>query len=136
MKYRKLARESAVVFTLLACALLALPGAAPEAREPDRWLEARSPHVVVISNAGEEHARAVSEQFERVRALLRRVLTNAHINPRDPVVVPAVSKRTQASGTAAVILGAEGAAHGRTADSDASLSGPHEGSGRTNPGSG
>ncbi|MDO8794536.1 MAG: DUF1570 domain-containing protein, partial [Vicinamibacterales bacterium] len=74
-----------------ALALLALLGSTLQARQPDRWLEVRSPHFVVISNAGEEHARGVSQQFEHVRALLRRVLTNARVDPRDPVVVLAVN---------------------------------------------
>ena len=58
MKYRKLA---------VALALLALPGSAPGGTKPDRWLEVRSPHFVVISNAGEEQARDVSQEFERDR---------------------------------------------------------------------
>jgi tetratricopeptide (TPR) repeat protein len=85
MKYRILTGE------LLVLALLGLPRSAPAATEPDRWLEVRSPHFVVISNASEEQARGVSQQFERVRALFRRVLTSARIDPRDPVVVLAVN---------------------------------------------
>lgn len=86
----------AVVFTLLTLALLALPGPAQGATRPDRWLEARSPHFVVISNGGEEQARRVSRQFERVRALLRGALASGRDDlrddPRDPVVVLAVNK--------------------------------------------
>lgn len=79
---------------LLALALLALPSPAQGATRPDRWLEVRSPHFVVISNGGEEQARRVSRQFERVRALLRRALASGRDDlsddPRDPVVVLAV----------------------------------------------
>jgi tetratricopeptide (TPR) repeat protein len=86
MRYRKLA---AVVFTLLA--VVALPGPAPGAEEPERWLEVRSSHFVVVSNADEERTRSVSRQFERARALLRGVFRNARVDPRDPVVVLAVT---------------------------------------------
>ena len=83
--------RAAGVSTLVALALLALAWPAPGATEPDRWLEVRSPHFVVISNAGEKRARSVSRQFERVRALLRGVLKDARVDPRDPVVVLAVN---------------------------------------------
>jgi tetratricopeptide (TPR) repeat protein len=86
-------RRAAVVLTLLA--LVALVAPASEAREQEPWLEVRSSHFVVISDAGEEHARLVSLQFERVRALLRSVLPNAHIDPRDPIVVLAVNGERQ-----------------------------------------
>ncbi len=88
MTYRKLA---AAAFTLVVLALFALPGPALAARQPNRWLEVRSPHFVVISNAGEEETRRVSLEFERVRTMLRRALTNTHVDPRQPVVVLAVN---------------------------------------------
>jgi hypothetical protein len=78
MKYRKPAGESAVVLTLLALALLALPGSAPGAREPDRWLEALSPHVVVISNV----LRVDAPDRERSRRVLHEyvhLLTHANV---------------------------------------------------------
>ena len=86
---------------LLALALLALPSPAQGATRPDRWLEVRSPHFVVIANGGEEQARRVSGQFERVRTLLRRALgsgradlrDDARDDPRDPVVVLAVNSQ-------------------------------------------
>jgi tetratricopeptide (TPR) repeat protein len=85
MKKRK---PAAAVFTLLA--LLARPWPAPGATQRDRWFEVRSPHFVVISNAGEKQARSVAQEFERVRALLRGLLGNARVETRDPVVVLAV----------------------------------------------
>ena len=75
---------------LIALALLALPGSVREARQPDRWLEARSRHFVVISNAGEKQARRVSLEFERVRTMLQRALTDAPVDVGQPVVVLAV----------------------------------------------
>ena len=71
-------------------ALFALPGSALEARRRDGWLEARSRHFVVFSNAGEEQARRVSQEFECVRRMLQRALTNAPVDVGQPVVVLAV----------------------------------------------
>jgi tetratricopeptide (TPR) repeat protein len=65
--------------------------AVPRAQPRDRWLELQSPHFVVVSNAGEEKARQVSEEFERVRSVLH-ALTRAGIeDARQPVVVLAVA---------------------------------------------
>ena len=78
------------VSILVALALLAQPGSVREARQPDRRLEARRRDFVVISNVGEEQARRVSQQFERVRTVLQPALMNAPVDVGQPVVVLAV----------------------------------------------
>jgi tetratricopeptide (TPR) repeat protein len=65
-------------------------GSALAAPKTSSWLEARSPHFVVVSNAGEEQARHVVLDFERVRTMLSRVLAGATVDVRQPVVVLAV----------------------------------------------
>lgn len=61
-----------------------------QSKRPDRWLELRSPHFVVVSNAGEEETRSVLWDLERARSVFRRVLTDARIDSHRPPVVLAV----------------------------------------------
>jgi tetratricopeptide (TPR) repeat protein len=70
---------------------LALSVPALAAPKADAWLEARSPHFVVVSSAGEEQTRRVALDFEGVRAMLSRVFADAGLDLREPVVVLAVS---------------------------------------------
>jgi len=44
------------------------------ARADPQWAAARTPHFLVVSNAGEQRARLVAHQFEQLRALLQSVL--------------------------------------------------------------
>ena len=45
----------------------------------DDWLEIRSPHFRVISNAGEKRGREVALRFEDVRSLFARALPDARV---------------------------------------------------------
>lgn len=56
----------------------------------DTWVEVRSPHFVVISNAGEKRARNTAWQFEQVQALLRRLWPWATGSFDRPLLVYAV----------------------------------------------
>lgn len=49
----------------------------------DKWIEARSPNFIVVSNAGDFQARKVAKQFEQIRAAFRESLpyANAHSSP-------------------------------------------------------
>jgi tetratricopeptide (TPR) repeat protein len=60
------------------------------AAEPNNWVEARGRHFTVVSNAGEEQARATALQFEHVRTTLARVIGGAQVDVREPVIVLAV----------------------------------------------
>lgn len=66
----------------LACALVLLPAVSPAAD----WVLARSPGFVVVSDGGEEKARAYAHEFEQMRALFRE-LFKARVDPGRPVVV-------------------------------------------------
>jgi tetratricopeptide (TPR) repeat protein len=48
-----------------------------------RWVEVKSPHFVVVSNAGESNARQTAIQFEQIRSVFREVLpiTQEHSGP-------------------------------------------------------
>ena len=60
-----------------------------EAGEPD-WYEVKSPHFVVMSNAGERDARAVAWRFEQARSAIAAVCPWAHVDLAKPTVVVGV----------------------------------------------
>jgi tetratricopeptide (TPR) repeat protein len=72
---------------LVAAAVPARLGAARDVR----WVEARTPHFAIVSDAGEQQAREVALEFERLRALVRRVAPDPERDPRGPVLVFAAS---------------------------------------------
>jgi tetratricopeptide (TPR) repeat protein len=47
------------------------------------WFEARSPHFVVVSNAGEKQARKTARQFEQIRSVFRQyiLIASGHSSP-------------------------------------------------------
>jgi TPR repeat protein len=76
---------------LVATSLLATPLLAAE--RP--WIEVRSPHFVVISNAAEKAARKVAWQFEQVHSLVPRLWPWARVSLARPTVV--LATRDEAS---------------------------------------
>jgi len=60
--------------------LVLLHGGVAVAGEPD-WYEVKSPHFVVMANAGEGGARAVAGRFEQVRSAITAVCPWARVNP-------------------------------------------------------
>ena len=42
---------------------------APARDKPDNWIEVRSPHFVVTTNANEKQGRRIADQFERMRSV-------------------------------------------------------------------
>jgi tetratricopeptide (TPR) repeat protein len=75
-------RRSLPGTVLLAMCLCAFfPSFAPAAASP--WVEVRSPHFVVVSNAGDKEARRTAIQFEQIREVFREALPNApdHAGP-------------------------------------------------------
>ena len=57
------------------------------------WIEVRSPHFVVASNAGEKEARRIADQFEQIRALFHTAFPNLRVDPSEPVLILAAKKR-------------------------------------------
>jgi TonB family protein len=57
----------------------------------DAWVEVRSPHFIVVSNAGEKAARRSALQFEEIRAVFRESLMIAGTHPTPVVTVLAVA---------------------------------------------
>ena len=72
----------ATLATLLPCT------GALGASDPNQgWIEVRSPHFVVSSNAGEKDARRVADQFEQIRALFHTAFPNLRVDPAEPVLI-------------------------------------------------
>jgi tetratricopeptide (TPR) repeat protein len=51
------------------------------------WIEVRSPHFVVSSNAGERDARRIADQFEQIRGLFHAAFPNLRVDPAQPVLI-------------------------------------------------
>ena len=74
-------REAALA-ALLSCA------AAFGTTDPNQgWIEVRSPHFVVSSNAGERYARRIADQFEQIRGLFHAAFPNLRVDPAQPVLI-------------------------------------------------
>ena len=71
-----------------------LPLAAVAAEPPDKWVEVRSAHFVVSSNAAEADARRVAEQFEQIRAVFHNSFAKLRLDPPQPVVILAARDET------------------------------------------
>ncbi len=58
------------------------------------WIEVRSPHFVVSSNAGEKEARRVADQFEQIRTLFHTAFPNLRVDPAQPVLILAAKNES------------------------------------------
>jgi tetratricopeptide (TPR) repeat protein len=72
----------------LAVVSLLLAAIASAGDKPGSWLEVRSGHFVVVSDAGEKQARNVADQLERMRAVFHRLFPASTAGP--PLTVLAV----------------------------------------------
>jgi tetratricopeptide (TPR) repeat protein len=54
---------------------------------PARWVEVRSAHFSVASNAAEGEARGVAEDFERIRSLFKTTFPELRVDPAQPIVI-------------------------------------------------
>ena len=60
------------------------------ARAADQWIEVKSPHFTVISNAGDRAARGLAWQLEQVRSAMQGLWAWARIDLNRPMCVIAV----------------------------------------------
>lgn len=74
--------------------LLAVCGLAWAAESPD-WVEVRSEHFVVASNAGESDARRIAREFEQVRSLMQGTFPELRVDP--PRAISIVAARDEAT---------------------------------------
>ena len=66
---------------------------APARDKPENWLEVRSPHFIVLCNAGEKPGRHVAGQFERMRLVFHAEFPEARVDPGTPIIVLAVKDK-------------------------------------------
>lgn len=78
-------RRAKLLVLILICA-----AACPAAEEDVRWLEIRSPHFAVISNANERLARGAAAQFEQFRDVFRAAMPGFRVDSGTPLVILAV----------------------------------------------
>jgi tetratricopeptide (TPR) repeat protein len=71
-----------------------LPLAAVAAEQPEKWVEVRSAHFVVSSNAAEADARRIAEQFEQIRAVFHNSFAKLRVDPPQPVAILAARDET------------------------------------------
>src|SRR5450631_1029552 len=73
-----------LLLPLLAAALAA-------ARDkPENWLEVRSPHFTVVTNANEKAGRRIADQFERMRSVFQVMFPHLSIETGSPIIVLAI----------------------------------------------
>jgi TonB family protein len=78
-------RKIALVFYLLAIT--------PALGQTDSWMQVRTPHFLIVSNAPEKDARHAARQFEGMRAVFQRVFPDADLNTVEPMLVLAVQDK-------------------------------------------
>ncbi|HZZ39066.1 MAG TPA: tetratricopeptide repeat protein [Acidobacteriaceae bacterium] len=76
---------------LLLLTVIGLPALARDAGSP--WIEVRSAHFTVITDAGEHDGGHLADQFERMRWLFQTLFPKARVDPPTPIVVVAVRTR-------------------------------------------
>ena len=95
------ARPSCWVFACLGVVSFAIAcfriSAAP-ADKPEAWVEAAAPHFTVISNDGEKTARRIAQQFEQIRILYSKALSQKlRLDPSVPIVIIAAKNEKSLS---------------------------------------
>lgn len=78
-----MSRTLAPLLLLSLLAPLAHASAAP-------WIEVRSDHFTMVTDAGDKEARRLLDQFERMRWVFQALFPKANIDPVSPIVVIAV----------------------------------------------
>ena len=60
---------------------------------PDQWVEVRSAHFTVITDAGEKQGRHLADQFELMRWVFQTLYPKASGDPAEPIVVIAAKNQ-------------------------------------------
>jgi tetratricopeptide (TPR) repeat protein len=75
--------ERRILYLVVMAALACRPCAAAT----EQWVEIRSAHFTVLTDAGEKQGRHVTDQFERMRWVFQKLWPKANIDPAEPIVV-------------------------------------------------
>ena len=73
--------------TRLLSVVVSLGFALPAFSGQPEWIEIRSPHFSVISDAGDRRARDVAARFEQMRAVFGSLMTQANVNTPVPLQI-------------------------------------------------
>jgi tetratricopeptide (TPR) repeat protein len=80
------------------CLLISFLLATPlflEAAKENTWIEIRSPHFTVFSDAGEEKARSVAHEFEKFHAVIGQFMPSIQSGPSiPPIILAAENEKT------------------------------------------
>src|SRR5271155_6003980 len=68
-------------------AFVALLGLGVSTPAKDAWIEIRSPHFLVISNAGDHEARKVADQFEQFREVFQAAFPKLRVDLGKPLII-------------------------------------------------
>jgi tetratricopeptide (TPR) repeat protein len=83
---------------LIALTVLATLGTggfgAPAGGREAPWVEVRSPHFVVSSDAGEKQARRVADHFEQIRAVFHSAFPKLRVDPGQPILILAAKNES------------------------------------------
>ncbi len=71
----------------LACAMFAALTATIRAEHRENWIEIKSPHYTIYSNASEHDGRRVAAQFEEIRALFEQSFPKLRVDFGKPTIV-------------------------------------------------
>ena len=66
----------------------------PPARAADKWIEVKSPHFTVMSNASPKEATTIAWEFEQIRNAIGALWTWARVDLNKPLVI--LGSRTRA----------------------------------------
>jgi tetratricopeptide (TPR) repeat protein len=78
-------------FIVLVLMLAAATGSA--AGSPERWVEARSTHFVILTDTSEKDAKRLAGQFERMHEVFHRLLPGQDDGAEPPIVVVALKSK-------------------------------------------
>jgi Tfp pilus assembly protein PilF len=76
------------------CALLAA-GRTPASEHPEVWSEVRSPHFIVVGDAGDKKERHIAQQFEQLRAAFHSSFPAFRVDLGQPIVIITVKNEEQ-----------------------------------------
>ena len=71
----------------IACLMFVALAAAIQAEHRENWIEIKSPHYTIYSNAGEHDGRRVAAQFEEIRALFEQSFPKLRVDFGKPTIV-------------------------------------------------
>jgi Flp pilus assembly protein TadD len=80
-------RKNAIAALACSFALLCAPSLAAKQQT---WVEVRSPHFIIVSNASEKEARDTAIHFEQIRTFFRQMMTIAQNAPSPTITILAV----------------------------------------------